>query len=149
MISTTQRLSWAYSISTALHSLHTAGIVHGDLKPENILLDERNEVYLIDFSGSGVDEHQGSAWESVRFFKPRSENSDSTVQTDVFALGSTLYEVFTGTQPYHDLADDIVEGLFRQGHFPSLDSVLYGLVIKGCWEGTIHSADDVVAALRD
>ena len=106
-------------------------------------------MYLIDFSGSCIDGQQGSAWESVRFFMPRSVDSDSTVQTDLFALGSTLFEIFTGTQPYYDLADDMVEELFQKGQFPGLELVTRGRVIKACWEGTIHSVNDVVAALQD
>lgn len=144
-----KRLVWAYDIATALHSLHEAGVIHGDLKSENVLLDERTEVYLIDFSGSCIDGQPGSAWESIRFFMPRSVDSDSNVQTDLFALGSTLFEIFTGTQPYYDLTDDMVEELFQKGQFPNLDLVPCGHVIKGCWEGTIHSVDDVITALRD
>lgn len=143
-----KRLAWAYDIATALRSLHKADVVHGDLKPENVLLNEGAEVYLIDFSGSCIDGQPGSAWESIRFFMPRSVDADSTVQTDLFALGSTLFEIFTGTQPYHDLADAIVEELFQRRQFPSLDMVPCGPVIRSCWEGTATSVDDVIAALQ-
>lgn len=144
-----KRLSWASSVSTALHLLHTKGVIHGDMKPENILLDEKFEVYLIDFSGSCIDGKPGTAWESVRFFRPRDQDSESTVQTDLFALGSTLYEIMTDKQPYYDLDDEEVEERFRQGLFPSVSTIPSGKVITQCWEGAFHTALDVCAALQD
>lgn len=48
---------------------------------------------------------------------PRDPEDDSTVQTDLFALGSTLCEIMTGTQPYYDLEDDVVEAKFNKGTF--------------------------------
>lgn len=84
LISPSQRLSWAYDVSAAVHTLHATGVVHGDLKPENVLLDERLGVFLIDFSGSSVNEQQVSAWESVRFFMPRSVDTDLTYASEHF-----------------------------------------------------------------
>lgn len=111
-ISLSKRLEWAHDIAVALHSLHASNIIHADMKPENILRDETDKVYLIDFSESWIDGKSGSSLESVRFFLPRDIKSDSTVQTDIFAFGSTLYEIMTGTRPYHDLADEEVEEPF-------------------------------------
>jgi serine/threonine protein kinase len=132
----------------ALHSLHASNVILADVKPENILLDESDKVYLIDFSGSWIDGKSGSALESVRFFLPRDIKLDSTVRTDIFALGSTLYEVMTGTQPYKDLSDEEVEQLFQQGKFPSLDLISCGQIIEECWTGVFQSVDDVLVALQ-
>jgi serine/threonine protein kinase len=148
LVSNSQRLTWASDISEALHSLHTAGVVHADLKPENILLDEKSKVYLMDFSGSCLDGKQGSAWESARFFMPRGQDGDSTVETDLFALGSTLHEIMTGEQPYCDLQDGEVEERFQQGLFPEVTTITVGDIIRQCWEGKIHSAYEVYTALQ-
>jgi serine/threonine protein kinase len=148
LISTEQRLSWAIDISEALHSLHLSGVVHADLKPENILLDENSKVYLMDFSGSCIDGEQGTAWESVRFFMPRGQDAESTIQTDLFALGSTLYEIMTGEQPFCDLADEVVEKRFRQRIFPRVDEIVGGDIMRRCWEGRINSVDEVCRALQ-
>jgi serine/threonine protein kinase len=148
LISTSKRLSWAYDVATSLHSLHMEGVIHADLKPENILLDERCEVYLIDFSGSCIDGRVGTALESVRFFLPRDPDSESTVQTDLFALGSTLYEIMTGEEPYCNLADEVVERRFQQGLFPSVAMIPSGEIITQCWEGKVHTAHEVCMALQ-
>lgn len=143
-----RRLGWAHDAAVALHSLHAVNVIHADVKPENMLLDENHQVYLIDFSGSWIDGNPGSALESVRFFLPRDIKSDSTIQTDIFAFGSTLYEIMTCTQPYHDLDDEKVEELFQQGIFPSLELVPCGQIIQKCWTGGFQSVKDVQAALQ-
>jgi serine/threonine protein kinase len=149
LISTSQCLSWVIDVSEALHFLHAQGVVHADLKPENILLDEnKSHVYLVDFSGSCIDGKQGTAWESVRFFMPRGQDDHPTVQTDLFALGSTLYEIMTGEQPYRELEDGEVEERLRQGIFPRVKEVVGGDVMRWCWSGTVNSADEVCRALH-
>ena len=145
-----KRMEWARDMAVALHSLHVSNVIHADVKPENILIDEQSlKVYLIDFSGSWMDGKPGPTVENIRFFLPRDIMADSTVQTDIFAFGSTLYEIMTDTQPYHDLDDEIVEKLFQQGKFPSLDMVPCGQVIKKCWIEGFQSVKDVQIELQE
>jgi len=148
-ISLSERLGWARDMAVALHSLHAVNVIHADVKPENMLLDESHKVFLIDFSGSWIDGKAGSVVENFRFFLPRDIQADSTVQTDIFAFGSTLYETMTSTQPYHDLDDEEVEELFKQGIFPSLDLVPCGQIIKKCWTGGFQSVKDVQVELQE
>jgi len=144
-----KRIEWARDMAVALHSLHVSNIIHADVKPENMLLDESHKVYLIDFSGSWIDGKPGSIVENYRFFLPRDIQADSTVQTDIFAFGSTLYEIMTSTQPYHDLDDEKVQELYQQGIFPSLDSVPCGQIIKKCWTGVFLSVKDIQVELQE
>lgn len=99
-----ERLQWACDAAEGLHLLHSHGIIHSDLKPENLLLDSNSRLKIIDFSGSSFDGIVGSAIESSRFFLPRPWEEPPTVRTDIFALGSTIYEIVTGRQPYEDLS---------------------------------------------
>lgn len=145
-----RRIGWARDMAVALHSLHAVNVIHADVKSDNMLLDKESLLlYLIDFSGSWIDGEPGSSVESIRFFLPRDIMSDSTVQTDIFAFGSTLYEIMTSTQPYHDLDDEKVEELFKQGIFPSVDLVPCGQIIKKCWTGGFQSVNDILIALQE
>jgi len=68
--------------------------------------------------------------------------------TDVFALGSTIYEIMTGTQPYAHCTDEEVEALFKEGTFPPVDRIPCGEVIKRCWHSEVHSAEEIRLSIK-
>lgn len=111
-LSLAQRLQWARDAAEALSLLHSHNVVHCDVKPENFLLDSHFRLRIIDFTGSSLDGSYFSAVESIRFWLPRPWEATSTVTTDLFALGSTIYEIMTGIQPYAQCTDEEVENLF-------------------------------------
>ena len=69
--------------------------------------------------------------------------------TDLFALGSTLYEVFQGTSPYEEIPSDQVEECFKRKEFPNVSTIPYGQIIKQCWLSQVDSAEHVQAFMRD
>lgn len=147
-ITVSQRLQWAHDAAEALHLLHSHGIIHCDVKPENFLLDSSNRLRIIDFSGSSFDNVTGSAFEGTRFCLPRSMDDESTVRTDLFALGSSMYEIMTGCQPYNDLPDEEVEARYSQQIFPPLERLRCGRVIMACWKGEISTAKESMAMIQ-
>ncbi|KAI9736000.1 MAG: hypothetical protein M1834_001466 [Cirrosporium novae-zelandiae] len=75
----------------------------------------------------------------------RPDNSEgplvTTVQTEIFAFGSFLYELVTGIKP--PTSD---EGL---DSFPDVTNVLLGAVMLGCWNGEFGSMNDVRQKIRE
>jgi serine/threonine protein kinase len=144
-ISTEQRFQWAEQVTSALAFVHSMNIIHADLTCGNIYLDDSLHVKLLDFCGSSMD---GSKPLTEVTASHRCPGDDLTsIRADLFALGSTLYEILTGKPPYYErgLKEIEIINLFKQLKFPETKSLgPIGDVITGCWQGRFTSADDVL-----
>jgi serine/threonine protein kinase len=143
-----QRLQWACDAAEALQLLHSHDIIHWEVKPGNFLLHSASRLKIIDFSGSSFDGKLGFAFEGTRFCLPRSWDDESTVRTDLFALGSTIYEIMTSKQPYQGLPDEEVETRYSKHMFPGVDKIHCGQVIVDCWRGNIKTAEEVMVLTK-
>ncbi|KAF1987441.1 kinase-like protein [Aulographum hederae CBS 113979] len=142
-ISTQQRTKWRKQAAECVAFIHSQGVVHCDLHPNNSLLDKNLDLLICDFSGALFGELDGKAMESTRFWLPRDPLSDPNQRTDIFALGSVMYFIMTGRQPYEDLSDDEVTARFRKVEFPDVEEIVCGRTINGCWIGRLKSAQAV------
>lgn len=144
-----RRLQFAADAAESLSILHGVQIIHGDINSWNFLLTDDFRLCIIDFSGSTIDGTAGSGFEGFRYCLPRSFHDPSTVRTDLFALGSLLYEIMTGETPYQSCEDQQVEEYFRKGIFPPTKDVpLLGSIMLGCWRGAYESAEAVYQDIR-
>ena len=151
-IEDTRRMCWARQIFESAEYIHTMGVRHSDFRLEQWLLDEMLNAQLSDFNASGYDStaerglivSEAIGAENANHFLPRDSTHDSTVESDLFALGSTLFELMTGKAPYDDQPRESVEAFFRKGIFPSVEGVLLGEIIKGCWTIKFLSAKEVL-----
>ena len=151
-IEDTRRKYWARQIIESAQYIHTMGVRHSDFRLEQWLLDEMLNAQLSDFNASGYDSNaelglRGSeaiGAEKASHFLPRDYTHDSTVESDLFALGSTLFELMTGKAPYDDQPREMIEAFFREGIFPSVEGLLLGEIIKGCWTIKFLSAEEVL-----
>jgi serine/threonine protein kinase len=103
-----EALDIARQVCKALVYMHEHGIVHRDLKPENLLVTEDGHVKLLDF-GIAMDEAaRRLTWAGLSatigtpdYMSPeqvRGRRGDA--RTDVYALGTLLYEMITGELPH-------------------------------------------------
>lgn len=103
-----EALDIARQVCRALVYMHQHGIIHRDLKPENLLLTEDGHVKLLDF-GIAMDEAaRRLTWAGLSatigtpdYMAPeqvRGRRGDA--RTDVYALGTLLYEMITGDLPH-------------------------------------------------
>ncbi len=90
---------------------HRAGIVHRDLKPDNLMITELGTVKVMDFgiaraTGTGRLTRTGLLIGTLRYMAPEQiRGEDVDRRTDVYALGTVLYETLTGRVPFDGASD--------------------------------------------
>src|SRR5581483_2016082 len=93
-------------IANALQFAHEQGIVHRDIKPSNILLGNDNYVYLADFGlaksleGGSTVTQTGNLLGTPEYMAPELAEGPATTSSDLYALGTLLYEMATGDVPF-------------------------------------------------
>ena len=165
-LSAAELLPIAMQVCDALAAVHAAGVVHRDLKPSNIFLAVDREdpagpmrVKLLDFGIARVE------WEETRitntggplgtpgYMSPEQETGvEVDGRSDIFALGSVLYEGLVGEPP----PPPTPSGLVRTGENPivaaaaRLDSGIQkaAKLIPPSWRGIIEKAMAPIPADR-
>ncbi|KAH7333276.1 kinase-like domain-containing protein, partial [Rhexocercosporidium sp. MPI-PUGE-AT-0058] len=140
------RIGLAQEAIEAVVFVHSKCIIHSDLAARQLLLDSKFRVKINDFGFSSFSDGDVLGFENSSHQLPRYLDSDmlSTVQSDLFALGSTLYEIMTGKRPHEGIPDDTITKLYSKGTFPAVASILCGDVITGCWKGCFRNTEEVL-----
>src|SRR5262249_34334997 len=93
-----------HEICSALDYAHDKGIIHRDVKPANILLDREGRAFLSDFGLALITEvgTRGEIFGSAHYIAPEQavSSAKAVVQSDFYAIGVILYEIFTGDVPF-------------------------------------------------
>ena len=108
----------AIPLVDAVSSAHAKGITHRDLKPDNIMIDGEGRLRVLDF---GLAKLQGPQWGgdgtrtttvtagteegkilgTVAYMSPeQAEGKAIDQRSDIFSLGTILYEMATGSRPF-------------------------------------------------
>ena len=104
------------------HSFESA-VVHGDIKPSNIHISPNNTVRLLDFGIARTLRVDCSAtlhnFGSPGYCSPeRLSRSEVDQQSDLWAVGATLYEMLAGVPPYQAENTRKLESLIRSKRPP-------------------------------
>ena len=104
LVQLSERVRLFCKVAQVIAPLHRVGVVHGDIKPGNAIIDAAGDAHVIDFGLArvmGRDRSEGATGGTLPFMAPELLRGDApTVQSDVFALGATLWLMLTGDLPF-------------------------------------------------
>jgi eukaryotic-like serine/threonine-protein kinase len=96
-------LDYTCQICNAVDHAHRQGVLHRDLRPSNVLVTDGGLLKVADFGTSRFLEiaaHGTTVIGSPPYMAPEQFQGKAVFASDIYSLGVTMYQMFTGVMPY-------------------------------------------------
>ncbi|HSP06806.1 MAG TPA: serine/threonine-protein kinase [Acidobacteriota bacterium] len=117
-LSLMQAFNIASQICDGLEAAHRQGVIHRDLKSQNIIINSAGLIKIIDFGLAHTAHLEGLTATGLIMGKPEYMAPEQVAckkvdeRADLYSLGIILYEIFTGSVPFH--GDSAIAVGFKQ-----------------------------------
>jgi eukaryotic-like serine/threonine-protein kinase len=129
-------------IAAALDHIHGERLVHRDIKPENIIVSEEGVAKLADMGLTIDSETQGRrritqagiAMGTPFYLSPEQieGKSEADIRSDIYALGTTVYEMVTGRPPFEGETPAVVMMKHLNEQVPSPHEIDHTISLHFC-----------------
>lgn len=98
-----QVIDWGIQICNILKCLHEQDppIIHRDLTPDNLVITEDGSIVMIDFGAANefIGTATGTLVGKQSYIAPEQFRGKAAIESDIYALGCTLYYMLTAEEP--------------------------------------------------
>ena len=152
-----------YQLCSAILHAHQHGVIHRDIKPENVFITTDGTIKLGDFGIATFQDNNVRVTKSevvvgsVHYLAPElSQGSPASIQSDIYALGITFFELITGKVPYDDKSAVSVALKHIKEKFPSAKKfnsqtpvIIDKIIQKSCMKNPNERYNDVFEMRKD
>lgn len=158
-----QNVETLLRVADGIRYAHSRGLIHRDIKPENVMLGRFGEVLLADW-GLAINQQDnnddGDLYQSIggtpAYMPPELAtgfHSDIVLQSDVYLLGATLFQILTGFPPHDgktliECISNAAKNVIRE---TNVESELMDVAIKAMKtnpDDRYATVDDFIAAIK-
>lgn len=87
-------------VGQALLYAHRHNVIHGNLKPQNILFNSEGQAVLADFAFHSLKMTSRNSSSTHSYAAPEQLMGPASKESDQYAFGCVIYEMFTGKAPF-------------------------------------------------